>query len=199
MQATNRDFTQSALITAARITANPEEALSLAPEGIAVPDGLNPYQRGLLYELNRFPGSTTFAFVPEGEARETVLASVEANARAYEESTGRHLRNPVPVPGYFTVAVYIRNLRELFLVADIDDGRPLPEGNPLMVDVPSTLSFLTDPKNAVKFALARLEEFEVPAFLRDWQEGLCLKGWLEGLNEDQADAVEMYRESAALA
>ncbi|MBO6726513.1 MAG: hypothetical protein JJ911_12705 [Rhizobiaceae bacterium] len=189
MHTANTNFRQSALITAARITADAEEALRLAPEGITVPEGLNAYQQGLLYELNRFPGTPSFAFVPEGPNREAMLSNVEDRARAYE---AEHPRGLTEVPGYYTITIYLKNIRELFVAADVDDGRPLPSENPLTVDVPSTLDFLTEPKNAIKFALERLEAFEVPAFLRDWQQGLNLRGWLEGLNADQEAAVDLY-------
>lgn len=110
--ATRPAFIDTNLITGARIADNPTAALSLAPVGIgSSTDGLNPYQKGLLYELNRFPGSTIFAYAPQGDAREEALAHVEARGKAFEAANPpNYVRS---LPGYLTVKTYVENLRTL--------------------------------------------------------------------------------------
>ncbi|MER9852264.1 hypothetical protein NKJ55_34260 [Mesorhizobium sp. M0106] len=175
-------FIDTNLITGARIVDNPVSALSVAPDGIGPVDGLNHYQKGLLYELNRFPGSTIFAYVPEGAAREEAIAHVEARGLAFEAANppnyGRCL------PGYLTIATYVGNLRSLFLLSDIQDGRSVTA-------IALDLKKLEDDGAAIAYALDDLQPFEGLEFLKDRRAGKDITAWVQHVHDVRQDAADM--------
>lgn len=56
-------------------------------------------------------------------------------------------------------------------------------------DILKTVDALRDPQAAIKFALS-LDAFETAHFLKDWQKGEDLCGWVTGVLHDKKFASE---------
>ncbi len=183
-------FTTASLITLDRLADKPEAALSAIPYGLTLPSDRTPIQTALLAELNRFPGPTHFAFIPQGAARAAALLEAEQRAKQWEATNRKSLAQMV---GYLTVSLYLGNLRQLFLGADIETGQAdlaAEEEGATVKDLvwyehlDDTLALLAEPAFAIGFALDNVPSFMVPDFLEDWRSGGDMRQWLENLKAD---------------
>ena len=62
---------------------------------------------------------------------------------------------------------------------------------PIVITAPTTA------EEAIAWALAHLESFELEVFFRDWQSGGSLDGWVKSVREQEEEAAEFAAIAAA--